>query len=118
MRREGLQVLAAKENLAGAGAHQAADCAQGRAFAGAIAADERHDFAFVNMQRNALQRVDVAVAGVNLVEQQQGVYPLFVRPLRYVSRCSPAQIGLDHIWIVLDLLRGTFCDFFCHDRAP
>ncbi len=49
----------------------AADGAQGRALARAVRADEGHDLAALHGHRDALQRLDVAVEDVQLVELEE-----------------------------------------------
>ena len=47
---------------------EAVDRAERRRLAGAVRADQRHDLALVHRQRDALQRVDGAVVGVDVLE--------------------------------------------------
>ena len=47
---------------------QPGDRLQGRRLAGAVGADQRDDLAAADLERHALQRVDVAVVGVDVLE--------------------------------------------------
>jgi hypothetical protein len=48
------------------------DRAQRGGLAGAVRADQRDDLALVDLERDALQRLDVAVVGVELVDLEEG----------------------------------------------
>ena len=72
VRREGTQVFAAQAHGAVARLEQAADRLQGRALAGAVRADERDDLALVDVERHALERVNVAVVGVDVGNVKHG----------------------------------------------
>ena len=61
MRWLAADVLAFKGDFSGAWFEQSGDGAQCGRFAGAIRADERDDFALIDMQRNACQRFNGAV---------------------------------------------------------
>ena len=47
---------------------------EGGAFAGAVGAEERDDFAGADLERDVLEHIDRAVAGMNAVEFQHGFF--------------------------------------------
>ena len=57
-----------KTDVAGARRRQARDRAQRRRLAGAVGADQRDALALLDGQRDALERLDVAVVGVDVVD--------------------------------------------------
>ncbi len=57
-----------KEDLAVFGRHNAADRHQGGGLAGAVGADQGDDLPFGHLDGNALQRLDVAVVGADIVQ--------------------------------------------------
>lgn len=72
---------------------QTGECAQGRGFPRAVAAQEGEDFAFVDVECDTLNDVALAVVGVNV-------------PCRKERRCGFGVIG-----VRVEL-------FFCHVSAP
>ena len=92
-----------------AGFGQAADAAERGGLARAIRANQRHDFAFFDREGNALQGMDIPVVGMNVRNfKHRHVIPR----LRLVLRHGLPQVGFDDAWIVLDLGRAAFGDFF------
>ena len=53
------------------GGVEAGDRAQRRRLAGAVGADQRDDLALLDRQRDALERLDVAVVGVDVLDLEQ-----------------------------------------------
>ena len=53
------------------GVKQAGDRAERRRLSGPVAADERHDFAFVDVERDAAQRLDRAVGDAQIFDRQE-----------------------------------------------
>ena len=64
-------VLAVERDRALARVEQAADRLERGRLAGAVRPDQRHDLALVDLDRDALERVDLAVVGVDVVELQE-----------------------------------------------
>ncbi len=60
---------------------QAGDGAQRRRLAGAVGADQRDDLALVDRERDALERLDRAVGGADVLEfeQRRHAQPCFPR---------------------------------------
>src|SRR5262249_7988990 len=58
--------LAVQQDVALSRLEDARDCPQGRALAGPVGADQRHDLAVLDLDADALQGVDVAVEGVDV----------------------------------------------------
>src|SRR5207249_3633372 len=52
-------------------AQDTGDRSQRRRLPGAVAADQRHDLALLHRERDALQRLDVAVVGVDLLDLEE-----------------------------------------------
>ena len=65
--------LAVEHDVAPARMHQPGDAAQQRAFARAVGADHRHHLAGLDLQRDAEQRLEVAVVGVDAVDLEEGL---------------------------------------------
>ena len=104
------------------GCMQPGDRLQRRALAGAVRADQRDDLALLDLNRDALQGVDVPVVGVDVVDLEHGCHgqalPSRTRAAESVATCSssrpadrllprrprrPAEVGLDHPGVALDL---------------
>ena len=88
----------------GARRRQARDRAQRRRLAGPVGADERDALALLDRQRDALQRLDVAVVRVDVVDlehRHQSTTALLTLALGLVL----AEVRLDHQRIVADRLR-------------
>ena len=82
-------VLAAEADRALARMVEAVDRAQRRRLAGAVRADQRDDLALVHLERDALQRLDRAVVGVDVLELQDDGVP----GSRLSHRASPPCRG-------------------------
>src|SRR2546425_3252637 len=86
VRRELREVLAAERQLPGAWPQHAGDRAKRGGLARAVAADERHDLALLDAEGHALERVDVAVVGVDVRELEKrggtvrAAHAVFARP--------------------------------------
>ena len=78
--RSGSSRLAGQPDRAGARRREPGDRAQRRGLPGAVGADQRHALALFHGQRDALQRLDVAVEGVDVGElEQRHCYPCLPR---------------------------------------
>src|SRR5581483_6290607 len=85
-------------------AQEAGDRLQQRRLASAVRADQRHDLARVDPDRDAPQRVDVAVVRVDLVDDEEG------RRGHALRHRPPADVRLDDAWVALDLRRRALGD--------
>ena len=72
-------VLSGERDLPGAGRGESRDGTQGGAFAGPVRADQRDHLAGVDGQRDALQRLDRAVVGMDVRNFEQGHHACFPR---------------------------------------
>ena len=66
LRAQPLNGLTAKEDFAAPRRRHAGNRHQGRALACAVGADQRDDLAFVDRQRDVLERLDIAVIGLDI----------------------------------------------------
>ena len=87
--------LPSKRDRALARRRQARDRPQRGGLARAVGADHRDDLALVHGQRDALQRLDVAVVGVDVLDLEQRHQPV---------AAWVAEVGLDDAVVVADLL--------------
>jgi hypothetical protein len=65
-------VAAFVQDLSRAGARLAEDRHHQRRFAGTVGADQRHDLAGIDLDVDALQRLDLAVGGMKTADREQG----------------------------------------------
>ena len=87
------------------------DRAQRRRLAGAVRADQRHDLALVDLERDALQRLDRAVVGVERPRARAAAS--LARGCGVTARSCRgrlAEVGLDHARVLLDLVRRALGD--------
>jgi hypothetical protein len=68
-------VLALEDDAAPGGAHHARDGAQRRRLAGSVGADEGHDLSLVDLDVDALQRVDGAVVDIEIGDLEHHGWP-------------------------------------------
>src|SRR5439155_7748735 len=63
------------------------DRAERGRLAGAVRAEQRHDLAFMHLERDPLQRVDRAVVGMDVVDLENGIGAVaaHARPCRFMS---------------------------------
>lgn len=90
-------VLAFKRDLAFARPGVSADRHQQRRLAGAVGPDQRHDFAFVDVHRHPVQRLNRAVVGVYVFQLKHHSSPRYALMTRSSLRtCSgvPVVMGL------------------------
>ena len=66
-------VAAIELDLAGAGARLAEDRHHQRRLAGAVGADQGDDLAGIDLDVDALQRLDLAVSGAQAADREQGI---------------------------------------------
>src|SRR6478609_12188281 len=64
-------VFPAKFDRAGAGAQQAGEGTQQRALAGAVGADQTHRFAFIDVEIDTPEHLDVAISGCEVLDAEQ-----------------------------------------------
>src|SRR6266540_3230597 len=106
MARQAGDVLATEADRPEARRVEARDRAQGRRLAGAVGADQRDDLAFVDLHRDALERLDRAVEGVDLVELEHGRAPV-----------SGLLLRRDGVGVDLRLVASDRC-LFAHAWLP
>ena len=110
------KILAFQDHASFAGLHRLRDRAQRGGLAGAIAADQGDDLALFDGQRDALQGMDIAVIGVDVLnfEHRHGNTLRLGRrgglPLAEAAGRAPPEIGLDDFGVVLDLRRSPLGD--------
>ena len=66
------EIAAVELDLPRAGLHDARDAHERRRFARAVGADQRHDLAALHRERDSMQDVDRAVAGLEILDLEQG----------------------------------------------
>src|SRR5581483_12492497 len=89
VRRQAVDAGAVEQDPAAAGPQQPGDGPQHGRLAGAVRADQGHDLALLHLERDALERGDVAVVGVEIVDSQH-------------AADGPPEIGFDDLRLVLD----------------
>ena len=117
VRGDRTEVPSVEANGPGARADDPGDRVEGGRLARAVGADERDDLALLDRQRHALEGVDVAVVGVDVVDFEQrhrqtvgapgspGFAALALAALgdAEVRRAAAPEVGLDDAWVRLDL---------------
>src|ERR671935_176359 len=81
----GCDINAAELDRAGAGTNQAKDRLERRRLAGGVAAKQRHELAFADLDVDALQDVDLPVERVDPREPQQAHFVSAALSPRYAS---------------------------------
>src|SRR4051794_24811160 len=71
--RQALDLRAVEHDPSGARRHDAGDRPQRRRLAGAVRADQRDDLTLVDLERDALERLDRAVEGVDVLHEEDGL---------------------------------------------
>src|SRR4051794_14174523 len=84
---ETLDLGAVEEDAAGPRRHDARDRPQRRRLARAVGADERDDLALVDLERDALERLDRAVEGMDVLDDEDRLVPV------------PGAGGGAHAWL-------------------
>ena len=72
VRRHAGDILAVEFDVAGAGAGPAENRHHQRRFAGAVGADQGDDLAGIDVEIDALQRLDLAVGRAQAADREQG----------------------------------------------
>src|SRR4051812_45999708 len=87
--RQPLDLGAVEDDAAHPRRHDARDRAQRRRLAGAVRADERDDLAFVDLERDALERLDRAVERVDVLDDED----------RLVAVARRDRVAVAHAWL-------------------